>query len=284
MCPHCRAFITTSDSICPYCNERVGPKAASQRDPGEVIAGWIPHARFVTTMLLIINAGLFLATSMLPGGADNPNALYALGAMQAQSIWHDHQWWRLVTAGFLHGGIVHIFMNGWVLLDLGAQIEVVFGQARLIAFYVLTSVCGYVFSMAWSLFSAEPGMLSPVSVGASAALFGFIGAMIALGVANPSSMGRMIRTLYTKWAIYGLAYGFLPVVLGFVGIHLPIALDNAAHIGGLACGFGVGYVAGIPAHSTHLRERFWQIMAGACILLTLVSFFLVYLHFPRQTQ
>jgi membrane associated rhomboid family serine protease len=108
--------------------------------------------------------------------------------------------------------------------------------------------------------------------------------MIALGVANPSSAGRMIRGMYGRWAIIGLAYGFLPVILGFFGIQIAIGLDNAAHIGGLASGFCLGYVAGIPARSTYSRERLWQIAAGVCTLVTLVSFYLVYLHFPRQTQ
>jgi rhomboid protease GluP len=274
MCPHCRAFITTGDSTCPYCNERVGPKAVALRNTGEVIGGFIPQARFVTTLLLIINGGLFLATSMFPGSNYN-YSLYVFGAKEGQAIWQEHEWWRLVTAGFLHGSLTHILMNGWVLMDLGAQIEQVFGPARLIVFYVLTSIAGFLLSALWS----------PVlSIGASAALFGFIGAMIALGVANPSSAGRMIRSMYTRWAMYGLAYGFIPVILGFFGIQLPIALDNAAHIGGLACGFGLGYVAGIPAHSTYARERLWQIAAGACVLLTLVSFFLVYLHFPHMVE
>ena len=276
MCPHCRAFITTSDSTCPYCGERVARKIVESRNAGEMIGGFIPHARFVTTLLLIINGGLFLATAMFPGWAQNPNiVLYFFGAKEGHAIWQGHEWWRVITAGFLHGGMFHILMNGYVMLDLGAQIEVIYGPARLIVFYVLTSAAGFLLSAWWS---------PTLSIGASAALFGYIGAMIALGVANPSSVGRMIRGMYTRWAIYGLAYGFIPVVLGLVGIQLPIALDNAAHIGGLAAGFGLGYVAGIPAHSTYARERLWQIGAGACILLTLVSFYLVYLHFPQQTQ
>jgi rhomboid protease GluP len=265
MCPHCRAFITAADRTCPYCNERVGPKAVDFRNAGEMIAGWIPQARFVTTLLLIINGGLFLATSMFPGGASNPGVLYAFGAKENEAIFQGHEWWRLITAGFLHGGLLHILMNGWVMIDLGAQIELVYGPARLIVFYVLTTVGGFLLS----------AYLSPaLSIGASAALFGFIGAMIALGVANPSSVGRMIRSTYTRWAIYGMVYSFIP------GLHV----DWAAHVGGLATGFMLGYVAGIPAHSTYAKERFWQAAAGLCVLLTLVSFYMVYLHFPRQTQ
>ena len=63
-----------------------------------------------------------------------------------------------------------------------------------------------------------------------------------------------------------------------------IRLGMALLTGGLASGFVVGYVAGIPAHSTYAKERIWQVAAGLCILVTLVSFYMVYLHFPRQTQ
>jgi rhomboid protease GluP len=265
MCPHCRAFITTSDRTCPYCNERVGPKAVALRNTGEMIAGWIPQGRYVTTLLIIVNAGLFLATSMFPGGAENVYVLYAFGAKQGQAIFQDHEWWRLITAGFLHGGWAHILMNMWVMIDLGAHVELEYGPARLLVLYVLTTIGGFLASSWWS----------PVlSIGASAALFGFIGAMIALGVANPSSVGQAIKKMYMRWAIYGLAFGFLPM----------FRTDNAAHLGGLASGFVLGYLAGTPAHSTHLRERFWQIAAAACVLLTLVSFYEVYRHFPRLTE
>jgi rhomboid protease GluP len=268
MCPHCRAFITTNDSKCPYCGERVGPKAIELRDAGDMIAGWIPHARFVTTLLIIVNVGLYLATSMFPGSswsAASIGVLYAFGAKESEAIFQGHQWWRLVTAGFLHGGLMHILMNMWVLIDLGAQVELVYGPARLIVFYILTTVAGFLLSAWWS---------PVVSIGASAALFGFIGAMIAVGVANPSSMGREIRKVYARWALYGLIYSFIPL------FHV----DIAAHVGGLASGFVLGYAAGIPAHSTYARERFWQIAAGLSVLLTLVSFYMVYVHFPTISE
>src|ERR1035441_1927833 len=129
MCPHCRAFITINDRICPYCNEEVGPRAADIRHAGSVIGGFIPRARFNTMLILLINAGLYVATvifSMKAGrgnGMDlDSQVLYAFGAKVGLGFL-DGQWWRLVTAGFLHGGLFHILMNSWVLFDLGAQVE-----------------------------------------------------------------------------------------------------------------------------------------------------------------
>ena len=98
MCPNCRAFVTTSDRVCPYCQAPLGARAVERRNPGEILGGLIPHARFTTVMILLINTALFLVQTYVPQS----------GITQAgQSVpvaYMDGQWWRLVTAGFLHGG------------------------------------------------------------------------------------------------------------------------------------------------------------------------------------
>src|ERR1035438_6483959 len=137
MCPNCRAFVTTSDKVCPYCDAQLGPRAIERRAPGEILGGLIPQARFTTIMILLINTGLFLAQKLNPqSGLD-----YWGSSIPAQSA--DGQWWRLITAGFLHGGVVHILMNSWVLFDLGAEVEQIYGTSRLIVFYFVTTVAGF---------------------------------------------------------------------------------------------------------------------------------------------
>ena len=59
------------------------------------------------------------------------------------------EWWRLVTAGFLHGGLLHILMNSWVLFDLGAQVEEIYGASRMWVIYFVSSVCGFYASAVW---------------------------------------------------------------------------------------------------------------------------------------
>ena len=268
MCPNCRAFITVDDRVCPYCNVAL-EKPRRQVQPAEgVLAGFIPHARFTTMMLLLVNTALFAATvlySMKMNGGDAVleipgNVLVAFGASHPALVFGYGQWWRLLTAGFLHGGLLHIGMNMWVLLDLGAQVEEVYGGARLVTLYVVSTVFGF-------LCSAYMGHLS---VGASAALFGMIGAMIALGVRNRHHpMGRAIRGLYIRWAIYGLLFGLLPM----------FRMDNAAHLGGLVSGFVLAWVAGTPGGFVTAGERIWQIASYACIALTAFSFFEMYLSF-----
>src|ERR1044071_7866513 len=122
MCPHCRAFIPTSDRVCPYCNEPVAPRRVERSTPsGGILGGFIPHAGYLTVLILIINSGLYVATALYSqkggrGSLGSPDAqtLVLFGAKFARAIVLG-QWWRLVTAGFLHGGLLHILMNMWAV-------------------------------------------------------------------------------------------------------------------------------------------------------------------------
>jgi rhomboid protease GluP len=265
MCPHCRAFIKSSDRVCPYCETKVGPRAIDRRQPGEILGGLIPHARFTTTLILLLNFGLYAATvlqSMRAGNADalfniDGRTLFDFGAKYRPAV-QLGQWWRLITAGFLHGGLLHLCMNSWVLFDLGAQVEEMYGPSRLIAIYFLATVGGFFASTWW---------FAGLSIGASAGVFGLIGAMIALGLRHP--LGAGIRALYIRWAIYGLLLGLLP----------GLRIDNAAHLGGLAAGFACGYVAGLPEAVRGWKERFWRAAAGVCVFLTALAFLNMYLWF-----
>ncbi len=274
MCPNCRAFITNRDKVCPYCNERVGQRAVEQRNPGAILGGFIPHARFVTMIILTINVGLYLATvvfsqrSETGGGLMNVDGqtLLAFGAKYRVAIVNYGQWWRLVTAGFLHGGLLHIGMNSWVLFDLGAQVEDVYGVSRFLTIYFMATVSGFLLSTFWT---------AALSVGASAGIMGLIGAMIALGVHNRhTAAGAAIQGMYIRWVVYMLILGLLP------GLHV----DNAAHIGGLAAGFAIAWVAGTPRLLSDWKEKAWRAAAGVCVALTAGSFLMMYLWFSTAAQ
>jgi rhomboid protease GluP len=268
MCPNCRAFITTDDKVCPYCQFTVGPKAVDRRTPADALGGLIPHARFTTMLILLINTGLYIATVLHtragPQGMSfdlDPQTLLDFGAKYGPLMVIRGEWWRLVTAGFLHGGVLHILMNSWVLFDLGAQTEEMYGTSRYLVIYFVTTVTGFLASF----------YLSPMtpSVGASAGICGLIGAMIALGVRDRTSFGTEIRKFYMRWVIYLLIFGLLSPLLG-------LGVDNAAHFGGLTGGFLVGYVAGTPGFSQAV-ERVWQVLAGIAVALTAFSFFKMFM-------
>jgi rhomboid protease GluP len=267
MCPNCRAFVTSSDRTCPYCSQPIGPRAIDVRQPGEILGGLIPHAHFTTVLILLINAGFFIGTLYLTRTIGENAAIAVLGAKWGPFILRDHEYWRLVTAGFLHGGWLHILMNSWVLYDLGAQVEQFYGTPRFLVVYFAGTVGGFYLST----------VMNPQtpSVGSSAGIMGLIGAMIAFGVMNRSSLGRAVRNHYARWVVYILAIGLL----------VPqFATDNWAHIGGLAAGFAIAYAAGSPVRSTAAREGVWRVLAAVCIMVTLWSFFLIYRNFPTPDQ
>jgi rhomboid protease GluP len=270
MCPHCRAFITVKDRVCPYCQETVAPKQSGD-EGSSFLGGFVPHVRFNTMIILLINFGLYMATALYSMRNGNEQAflnidvktLVMFGA-KYNPLLAQGEWWRLVTAGFLHGGILHILMNSWVLFDLGAQVDEVYGASRMWVIYFVSTVTGFYASAWWS---------PTVSVGASAGLFGLIGAMIALGMRSQTALGASIKRMYIQWAVYGLAMGLL---LKFT--------DNAAHIGGLAGGFGVAWIAGTPGAIRAATEQVWRVAAWFCVLLTILSFLKMYLWFAANSR
>jgi rhomboid protease GluP len=268
MCPNCRAFITADDKICPYCQAQVGARSMEQRSSPDVLGGLIPHHRFVTMVILLINTGLYLAmmlrmTQQGSSGFGDPDmqTLVDFGAKYAPYIIGRGEWWRLITAAFLHGGLLHILMNSWVMFDLGPQVNVAFGTPRFLAIYFASSVTGYLASLYFS---------AAISIGASAGLCGLIGAMIALGTRDRSAFGAALRRQYIQWMVYLLIFGLLP---GF-------NVDNAAHIGGVVGGFVVAYLAGTPGFNAAI-ENFWRLAAGLSVAATAYAFFQMFLHLTR---
>jgi rhomboid protease GluP len=250
MCPNCRAFVTTSDRVCPYCDAQLGPRAADRRAPGEILGGLIPQARFTTIMILLINTGLFLAQQL------NPHSGLAEWGASVPASQMDGQWWRLITAGFLHGNVLHILMNSWVLFDLGAEVEQIYGTSRLIVFYFVSTVTGFWASAHFSLYPA---------VGSSAGIFGLIGAMLAFGVTDKSSIGAAVKSYYMRWVIYGAVISFLP------GVAL------SAHVGGFAGGFIAGFLASTPRARLMWKEPLMRVLAGVSLAITALAFGMLYL-------
>jgi rhomboid protease GluP len=273
MCPNCRAFITTNDKTCPYCDVQVGARAIERRAPADVMGGLIPHARFTTVMILLVNTGLYIATLIYASknghgmGTDlDNNTLFDFGAKAPAILFG--QWWRLITAGFLHGGLMHILMNSWVLWDVGTQVEQSYGTSRYLVIYLISTVTGFLGSLLWA-----PGVLS---IGASAGILGLIGAMIALGVRDRSAYGAALRQMYVRWALLCLAIGILPALIG-----ISFGMDNAAHIGGITGGFVVAYIAGTPKFSRAV-EAFWRAACGVMLAVTAVAFVQMFLALVGQ--
>jgi rhomboid protease GluP len=255
MCSNCRAFIARDDKVCPYCEMQLGPPAIERRTPARVLGGLIPHARFTTILILLINAGIYVA-SELPGlrTGFSGATLFEAGAKYGPLI-EAGQWWRLITAGFLHGGILHILMNSWVLFDLGTQTEETYGTSRYLVIYFASTITGFLASTYWS-----PNI---PSVGSSAGIFGLLGAMIAFGLRDRTSYGAAVRSHYVQWAIYALILS-----------ALISNIDNAAHVGGGLGGLAIAYAAGTPRYSGPV-EKAWNFAAVIAVAVTAVAFFMM---------
>jgi len=266
MCPNCRAFVTPGTRVCPYCEAKLGPRAIDKRNPGEILGGLIPQARFTTILILIINFALYIATAYLGGNFWNVPGptLYVFGAKVGLRFLHG-EWWRLITAGFLHGGLLHILMNSWVLFDLGAEVEAAYGTARMIVFYFVSTFTGFLLSAWWS---------GGISIGASAGLMGLIGAMIAYGVSEQTALGSAIKGQYIRWAVYILIFGLVS----------GMGVDNAAHIGGGIGGFLAGLVLSTPRARLMWKEPLIKAAAGLAVLTTVACFVLMYLNMPAAQQ
>jgi rhomboid protease GluP len=248
MCPNCRAFITTADRVCPYCEVQLGPRAVDQRHPGEILGGLIPQARFTTTMILLVNIILFAADYFSHGTIER------WGASMPASLM-DGQWWRWITAGFLHGGVLHIVMNSWALYVVGAEVEQFYGASRMTVFYFVSTFAGF-------YVSSHSGHFS---VGSSAGIFGLIGAMIAFGLTDKSHFGSVVKGVYTQWVLWGVIMSFMPGV------------DFMAHLGGFAGGFVAALLAGTPRARLMWKEPLIKALAGVCVALTLLAFGMLYL-------
>lgn len=185
----------------------------------------IPLAKPVLTPIILATlVGIFVLMALSP----EINVLFrGQGAKLGFPIYQG-EWWRLVTATFLHDGLLHILFNGYALYAIGMDLEAFMGRARFAAIYVIAGLAGSVSSFIFSPFNI-PG------VGASGAIFGLIGALGVYFGLHRRLFGKMGQAQF--WNI--IVVIALNVGLGFSGIF-PI--DNSAHLGGLLAGAVVGYV------------------------------------------
>jgi membrane associated rhomboid family serine protease len=159
--------------------------------------------------------------------------------------------WRVVSAMLLHGGVLHIVMNGASLLTLGLFIENLFGPARFWIAFVVTGICGNVASL---LLPAQS-----FAVGASGGIFGLIGAMLGWGLRRGGTYGAAIKQQTIKWLIYGAVISMLP------------GIGWLAHLGGAVSGFLLSYVFKIPDSRTGRESDGARLLALACMALLAVG-------------
>jgi membrane associated rhomboid family serine protease len=185
----------------------------------------------ITTLLLIGNIAMFLVELSLGGSRslyDGPSArdLFDLGALFPPAVALEHQYWRLITAMFLHIGLLHIALNMYALYLFGYLIENAFGWFRFIAIYFVAGFLASVTSFAF-------GPVGEVAAGASGAIFGLLGAWIAYNYRRRSTA---LAEANLRWALMLIA---LNAIIAFSFR----AIDWRAHLGGLVAGVIAGWLA-----------------------------------------
>jgi membrane associated rhomboid family serine protease len=236
MCPACGTLVGTTATKCHVCGAsiRFGMAAAS-RSLGRMMPTNAPVTYCILSLCCLLY-GICLLYSVRSGVPWMPeggglSAIFNIGGIDGKTSWLlgatepmwrlilDGQWWRLITAVFLHGSLMHIVFNMWVIMDIGPMVEELFGSARYLFLYIATGAFGYVIS----------SLAGHNSVGASGALLGLIGLLLASTTKSSSASSQSLRSSLIKWVIYIAIMGFM-----FSGI------DNYAHFGGLAAGFVLG--------------------------------------------
>ena len=186
----------------------------------------------ITPALLAINIVVFLVmmvlgVSVLGGRAEE----YLRFGANFAPLTTSGEWWRLVTCTFVHFGVLHLAFNMWALWDSGQLTERLFGNGWFAVLYLFAGVMGSISSMLWNQ--------QAISAGASGAVFGVYGALLAYITVQrdsiPADIFNRMRVSTGVFVTYSLFYGFAQA-----------GIDNAAHLGGLAAGYAMGLILARP--------------------------------------
>ena len=165
---------------------------------------------------------IVFAVMALKGDTQNTYYLYKCGGITPESLFEDHQVYRLFTSMFMHSGISHLVNNMIVLYFIGGTLEKYVGRVRYLIIYLLSGLLGGLISQIYYMAMAE----NVICVGASGAIFGAVGAMLTVVVVNH---GRVENFTLPRLIIYVV----LSIYLGFTSQGVSLS----AHLGGLAIGF-----------------------------------------------
>jgi rhomboid protease GluP len=256
ICTSCGTLVGVNDAVCYNCNRRnpgLWGFAPAFRRLGQDL-GFVPLVMGGTIVLYVLSLLVDVA-GMRPILAPSSMAIRLLGASGSYPVFVEGRWWTVLTAGWLHGGLLHIVLNMLWIRQLAPAVAELYGPGRMVIIYTLAGVVGFTFT---SVAGRYIGFLpiiggAQLSLGASAPIFGLLGALVYYGNRTGS---RHVREA-------GLQYALM---MGIFGLIMP-GIDNQAHLGG----FVGGYVAGLLLDPLK-PERVDHLVGGAaCLLITLVA-------------
>ena len=233
-----------------------------------------------TYLLIGINCLWFLYMVARGSSPFSPTGhqLMRFGADNAGYVLVGGQWFRIITAMFVHVGILHLATNMWCLWNLGLLAEPLMGSFGVIAVYLLTGAAGNLLStlVNWYRFSGNGGF--PVCAGASGAVFGLAGALIILLKSQrlpvPTLELHKLRRSVIYFAAINLVIGFS---ISFTASLTGIDIDNMAHLGGVSCGliFAMPMVPRLGSPRSDFESRLRLAVGLVVGMLILFAFFIV---------
>jgi rhomboid protease GluP len=254
-CPHCGRQIDGTEPACAWCG------AAR---PG-VWAGLAGFARLdlegdlLVKGIIVANVAFYLVSLLLSnhrGAGANPfgflspdqSSLLLLGATGSVPVFEVGRFWTLISASYLHGGLLHIFFNMMALRQIGPLVSAEFGLNRAFIIYTLSGVTGY-------LASCFAGI--SFTIGASASVCGLIGALFFFGKSRGGSYGAAVSREVSGWLISLLIFGLV----------MP-GINNWGHGGGIVGGVVLGKLLGYRELGP---ETGWhRLLALICLAATVV--------------
>ncbi|MDO8941998.1 MAG: rhomboid family intramembrane serine protease [Desulfobacterales bacterium] len=253
LCPNCRKLISNDEPACPYCGVSrpgalwkkgfEGMTSLRRLDPAMAIL--VVNAVFYLLSILIDPAALGISANPMTFLSPSDGSLFLLGATGTIPIAYG-RWWTLITASFLHGGVLHIFFNMMALRQLAPFVVDAFGPNRFAILYTWTGVAGFLLSLLAGI---------PFTIGASAPVCGLIGAILYYGKSRGGFYGE---------GIYRQAMGWVAGLVLF-GLFLP-GINNWAHGGGIVSGLLLAFLTGY--HERKTETSLHRILGTGSILIT----------------
>jgi rhomboid protease GluP len=266
ICPSCGSLVGINATRCHQCGTNLKfSMAAVNRSLAGVFSGPAP----VTTVLLVSNLLMFgvewMAMAAHGGGGGlsilwgvGGEASYRLGMSAPYGIYIQHQWYRLITAMFLHGGLIHIGFNMMALMQLGPALEELYGSSRYFFLYIVTGAFGFLLS----------SFTGHYSLGASGGLLGLVGAMLAITTKRGGAYMRELRSRLVSSVV-------ILFVLGFMGM----GMDNWAHGAGLAAGFVLGKIFADRQPMNVREKQIANALGWLAAIAVIASFAFMLLHY-----
>jgi rhomboid protease GluP len=262
LCPSCGTLVGVRDAQCLSCGRRnpgMWGFAHVLRNVGDdmgfaMLVMWGCGALYLASLAADFEG--VRSSGLLSFLSPSTQSLFLFGASGAVPVFGYGRWWTVLSAAWLHGGVLHILFNMMWVRDLAPPTARLYGPGRTVIVYTVSAITGFLASsLAGAFLPFLPRFLGGAgfTVGASAPIFGLIGALLHYGRRGGSSMiGQQAKSL----ALTMLLFGFI----------MP-GIDNWAHLGGLAGGWLTAKVLDPlkPERGDHVLAAF------GCLLLSLLS-------------